>query len=71
VARRGEICPLAGEGLSEGVAGTVGGFVIEDAGGALASGGGAVLAAFVGESWFSGCGLHGCSFLDFLFISKI
>ena len=37
-------------GLGGGVAGTVGGFGIDDVGGALASGAGAVLAAFVSES---------------------
>jgi hypothetical protein len=47
------------------VAGTPGGFGIEDAGGALAALGGAVLAAFVGWSWVRRCGLHGRSFLDF------
>jgi hypothetical protein len=46
-----------------GVAGTVVGFGIEDAGGALAALGGAVLAAlFVGWSWARRCGLHGVLF---------
>jgi hypothetical protein len=62
---------LGGKGLSEGVAHTVRETGAKDARGALASGGGAVLAALVGWSWFSGCGPHGWSFLDFLFISKI
>ena len=51
--------------LRGGVAGTPGGFGIEDAGGALAALGGAVLAAFGGWSWVRRCGLHGRSFLDF------
>jgi len=60
---RGEVLGVGR--LRSGVAGTPGGFRIEDAGGALAAFGGAVLAAFVGWSWVRRCGLHGRSFLDF------
>ena len=47
--------------------GTEVGFGIEDAGGALAALGGAVLAAFVGWSWVRRCGLHGVLFHFSLF----
>jgi hypothetical protein len=48
--------------LRGGVARTEVGFGIENAGGALAALGGAVLAAFVGESWVRRGGLHGVLF---------